>query len=167
LNTLPQPVSGARESALPALLRFLNTLKMARLRGMMVPAMRQLSLSLIALLVLSACSGTRNTGDTPLPPEKEKLIDALTLFVEAVQGDRFDKALGYLAPEEKAKMTDASGQVPAPVQKQLKALRLSTLASKTGVQLEKGKLTGIFAWLPNIDHLAPNEPPRESAPRIQ
>ena len=103
-----------------------------------------------------------------MAPEKEKLIDALTLFVEAVQGDRFDKALGYLTLDEKAKMTDATGQVPSPVQKQLKALRLSTLASKAGVHLEKGKLSGIYAWLPNIDRIAPNEPPRDSAsPLIQ
>ncbi len=128
-------------------------------------AMRFLRSCFASILILSACSGNRN-GDARLTPAKEKLIDALTLFVEAVQGDRFDKALGYLTLDEKAKMTDASGQVPPSVQKQLKALRLSTLASKAGVQLEKGKLTGIYAWLPNIDRIAPNGPPRDLGPPL-
>jgi hypothetical protein len=123
---------------------------------------------LMAALLLLACSGTRQDEGARLDPEKEKLIDALTLFVESVQGERFDKALGYLTLEEKSKMTDAGGQVPPPVQKQLKALRLSTLASKSGVRLERGKLTGIYAWLPNIDRSAPNGAPRDSvAPLIQ
>lgn len=108
-------------------------------------------------MMLISCAGSGRDDGSRLEPGKEKLIDALTLFVEAVQGDRFEKALGYLTLEEKSKMTDASGQVPAPVQKQLKALRLSTLASKAGVHLERGKLTGIHTWLPNIERSAPGD----------
>ena len=126
--------------------------------------MRRTCLWIASFLLLTACSGNRNGDDARMDPDKEKLIDVLTLFVEAVQGDRFDKALDYLTLDEKAKMIDASGQVPPPVQKQLKAVRLSTLASKPGVRLEKGKLTGICAWLPNIDHSAPSEAPKESPP---
>jgi hypothetical protein len=120
-------------------------------------------------ILLAACAGTREDDGSRIEPRKEKLIDALTLFVEAVQGERFEKALGYLTVEEKSKMTDGSGQVPAPVQKQLKALRLSTLASKAGVHLEKGKLTGIYAWLPNIERTAPGEAPSpdNDAPLLQ
>jgi hypothetical protein len=130
--------------------------------------MQRPKLILALALILAACSGTRNAEEGPrLEPDKEKLIDALTLFVESVQGDRFEKAMGYLTLEEKSKMTDGSGQVPPPVQRQLKALRLSTLAAKAGVRLEKGKLTGIYAWLPNIDPSAPSEPRRESPPLIQ
>jgi hypothetical protein len=130
--------------------------------------MSRLRLILASALFLAACSGTRDAERGPrLEPDKEKLIDALTLFVESVQGDRFEKAMGYLTPEEKSKMTDASGQVPPPVQRQLKALRLSTLAAKAGVRLEKGKLTGIYAWLPNIDHGEPSEPRKEPPPPIQ
>ncbi|HKP97707.1 MAG TPA: hypothetical protein VJ385_18340 [Fibrobacteria bacterium] len=131
--------------------------------------MHRLRFWTIALLLLAGCSGTRNAEDgPPLDPDKEKLIDALTLFVEAVQGDRFDKALDYLTPEEKGKMTDGSGQVSPPVQKQLKALRLSTLASKPGVRLEKGKINGIYAWLPNIDRTGPNDASQApSSPLIQ
>jgi hypothetical protein len=129
---------------------------------------RLLSLVLSGMLILS-CAGSREDDGSRIDPGKEKLIDALTLFVEAVQGERFEKALGYLTVEEKSKMTDGSGQVPAPIQKQLKALRLSTLASKAGVHLEKGKLTGIYAWLPNIDRSAPGETPSRDndAPLIQ
>ncbi len=106
-----------------------------------------------AALFLAACGGTRSGEDgARLEPEKEKLIDALTLFVEAVQGDRFDKALGYLAPGERAKMLEGNPALPTPMQRRLKALRLSTLASKPGVHLEKGKLEGIYPWLPNLEH---------------
>jgi hypothetical protein len=125
---------------------------------------------LVPMIVLLACSGTRLDDGSRIDPDKEKLIDALTVFVEAVQGDRFEKAMGYLTLEEKAKMTEGTGQVSPPVQKQLKALRLSTLASKPGVHLEKGKLAGIYAWLPNIERSVPGEapPPRDSvAPLIQ
>ena len=97
-----------------------------------------------------------------MEPDKEKLIDALTLFVEAVQGDRFDKAMGFLTLEEKTKMTEGTGVVAPPVQRQLKALRLSTLASKSGVRLDRGKLEGIYVWLPNLGH-TPADAPRDSA----
>ncbi len=115
----------------------------------------------IALVILS-CSGTRSgEEDARLEPDKEKLINVLTLFVEAVQGDRFDMAMGYLTPEEKSRMTEGSGVVTPPVQRQLKALRLSTLASKSGVRLDKGKLEGVYAWLPNLGR-TPAEPARDS-----
>ena len=133
-----------------------------------VTMLRFLSIILSGILLVS-CAGTREDDGSRIEPGKEKLIDALTLFVEAVQGERFEKALGYLTVEEKSKMTDGSGQVPAPVQKQLKALRLSTLASKAGVHLDKGKLTGIYAWLPNIERSAPGGTPSRDndAPLIQ
>jgi hypothetical protein len=131
--------------------------------------MPRMLLRILSCLLLMSCAGSREDDGSRIDPGKEKLIDALTLFVEAVQGERFEKALGYLTAEEKSKMTDGSGQVPAPVQKQLKALRLSTLASKSGVHLEKGKLTGIYGWLPNIERSAPGEsPPQDNdAPLIQ
>ncbi len=121
-------------------------------------------------MIFLACSGTRSDEGSRLDPDLEKVIDVLTLFVESVQGDRFDKAMGYLTVEEKGKMIDASGQVPPPVQKQLKALRLSTLANKAGVRLERGKLTGIHPWLPKIEHStggSANGPMNDSPPLIQ
>ncbi|GEM_PF-1791639 len=132
-------------------------------------AMRRFGSWIGAALLLLACSGNRQDEGARLDPEKEKLIDALTLFVEAVQGDRYEKALSYLTVEEKGKMTDNSGLIPPLIQKKLKALRLSTLANKSGVRLEKGKLSGIFAWLPNLERTAPGEasPPDNSVPLIQ
>lgn len=131
--------------------------------------MSRMLLPFLSCLLLLSCAGSREEDGSRIEPGKEKLIDALTLFVEAVQGERFEMALGYLTMEEKSKMTDGSGQVTAPIQKQLKALRLSTLASKAGVHLEKGKLAGIYAWLPNIERSAPGEPPthENDAPLIQ
>lgn len=113
-----------------------------------------------------ACSGTKGGEEgAKLAPDKEKLIDVLTMFVEAVQGDRFDKAMGYLTPSEKSLMTGGTGVVSTPVQRQLKALRLSTLASKSGVRLERGLLEGIHPWLPNLGH-SPGEPVRDSLPPL-
>lgn len=126
---------------------------------------RMLAVSVI--LGLGACSPSGSAGRAAgTDKEKERLIDALTLFVESVQGDRFEKAMGFLTPEEKSKMTDASGQVPPAVQKQLKALRLSTLASKQGVVLEKGKLAGIHPWLPNLEHSARDTDGLDSLPPL-
>jgi hypothetical protein len=131
--------------------------------------MRTLTHWTLALLLVSACSGNRKDEGAALAPEKERLIDALTLFVEAVQGDRYTKALDYLTVEERSKMTDGSGLVSTTVQKKLRALRLSTLASKPGVHLEKGKLAGIHAWLPNIERSSPGDaaPSDSSSPLIQ
>lgn len=108
---------------------------------------------LLTALLIVACSGTRQDDNSGLSRDQEKLINALTLFVESVQGDRFEKAVSFLTVEEKNKMTGIEGKVPPAVQKRLKALRLSTLATKAGVRLEKGKLEGIYAWLPNIDRM--------------
>lgn len=108
---------------------------------------------LIGSLLLAACGGTRSGEEGGrLEPDMEKLIDVLTLFVEAVQGDRFDKAMAYLSPAERSKMLEGNPAVAPPMQRRLKALRLSTLASKPGVHLEKGKLEGIYPWLPNLEH---------------
>jgi hypothetical protein len=104
-------------------------------------------------MLLAACGGPRTGGDdSRIEPGKEKLIDALTLFVEAVQGDRFDQAMAYLTPGEQASMLEGNGSVTPAIQRRLKALRLSTLASKPGVRLARGKLEGIYPWLPNVEH---------------
>jgi len=124
-------------------------------------------LAIAALLGLGACGSSGQSGRSGASDsDKEKLIEALTLFVESVQGERFEKAMGFLTPEEKEKMTDPSGQVPPAVQKQLKALRLSTLASKRGVILEKGKLAGIHPWLPNLEHTAQSAEGLDSLPPL-
>jgi hypothetical protein len=130
---------------------------------------RLIGIFALALLVLTACSGSKRDSDgARVDPDKDKLIGVLTLFVEAVQGDRFEKAFGYLTPGERAKMTDASGQPSPMVRRQLKALRLSTLAQKSGVRLQKGKLEGIFEWLPIINPLPASSSSSDSvAPLVQ
>jgi hypothetical protein len=122
---------------------------------------------LAAVLLLAACGTTRpGEEDARIEPDKEKLIDQLTLFVEAVQGDRFDQAMGFLTPAEQEKMREGNGAVAPAVQRRLKALRLSTLASKPGVRLAHGKLEGIYPWLPVVDHAPSPSPARDLPPPL-
>lgn len=114
----------------------------------------------LVILGLTACGGSK-PGEDAIDPDKEDLIDALTLFVEAVQADRFEKAFEYLTPDEKRRMLDAGDQPSADIKRRLKALRLSTLAQKTSVRLQGGKVEGIFEQLPTLGPLP--EPPKEGA----
>ncbi|HLP40099.1 MAG TPA: hypothetical protein VK465_01215, partial [Fibrobacteria bacterium] len=82
--------------------------------------------------------------------DKAYLINALTLFVEAVQADRFEKAFGYLTPAERSRMLDSGSEASADIRRRLKALRLSTLAQKTTVRLQDGLLEGIHDQLPDL-----------------
>jgi len=130
--------------------------------------MRIRLIGFLFLLVLSGCSGTKHDADgTPVNKDKEKLIEVLTLFVEAVQGDRFDLAFKYLAPSEMAKMVEANGQPSLLTQRRLKAVRLSTLAKKSGVELDKGKLQGIYEWLPVMSEGPADKPKDLDAPVVQ
>jgi hypothetical protein len=115
------------------------------------------------LLLLCACSGSKSaTGDR----SKDRLIDALTLFVEAVQEEQYERAFSFLTPEEKRKMMDSAS--PSQTKRRLKALRLSTLANKSGVRLSDGKLEGIYDQLPMIgDSPQTNREPRQEAPLLQ
>jgi hypothetical protein len=108
---------------------------------------------LAVAVLLAGCGGSRPGGDDGrIEPGKEKLIDALTLFVEALQGERYDLAMAYLTPAERAQMLEGNGSVTPAIQRRLRALRLSTLANKPGVRLSRGKLEGIYPWLPNVEH---------------
>jgi hypothetical protein len=129
---------------------------------------RQLANFAIASLLIWACAGSKREDDgTRVPRDKEKLLETLTLFVEAVQGDRFEKAFQYLTPAERAKMTDSTSQAPSVIRRQLKALRLSTLAQKPGVRLDNDKLEGIYEWLPQIVAPATEVMPDSGGPLIQ
>lgn len=130
--------------------------------------MKILLTSFLTLALLLGCGGTKKDADgTPVNKDKEKLIEVLTLFVEAVQGDRFDLAFTFLSPTESAKMVEANGQPSMLTQRRLKAVRLSTLAQKSGVELNKGKLQGIYEWLPVISESAPEKPQDLDAPVVQ
>lgn len=100
-------------------------------------------------LVLAACGGSR-PGDEAIDPDKADLINALTLFVEAVQADRFEKAFGYLTPAERSRMQDSGSEASADIRRRLKTLRLSTLAQRTTVRLQNGLLEGIHDQLPDL-----------------
>lgn len=121
----------------------------------------------LAILGLAACGGTR-PGEDAIDPDKAELIDALTLFVEAVQADRFERALEYLTPDERRRMLDAGSQPSPDIKRRLKALRLSTLAQKPSVRLQGGKVEGIYDQLPSLGPLpeAAKDGTSERAPEV-
>jgi hypothetical protein len=110
--------------------------------------------------LLAGCA----SGPRDIDPAKEKLIDKLTLFIEAVQTDKFEQAFTYLTPSEKAKMAAPGGDVNPMVRRQLKAVRLSTLAQKPTVRLVMGKLEGICEQLPMMDNAG--EAPAKRGPDV-
>ena len=112
-----------------------------------------------------ACGGSKPEEDG-IDPDKMDLLDALTLFVEAVQAERFDKAMAMLTPEERSRMLDMGGQPSPDIKRRLKALRLSTLAQKAAVRLEDGKVSGIYAQLPDLGPLPEAGHVQERGPEV-
>ncbi len=129
---------------------------------------RSLTLILLLTIMLAACAGSKREDDgTRVKPEKARLIEILTLFVEAVQEDRFDKAFNFLTPEEQSKMTEGSGKMSLATCRRLKAMRLSTIAQKMGVHLENDKLSGLYQWLPNLEATPAPVPVAQDLPLLQ
>lgn len=127
-----------------------------------------LALFTIFSLMLFGCAGSKREDDgTRVKPEKVRLIEVLTLFVEAVQEDRFDKAFNFLTPEEQNKMTEGSGKMSPVTCRRLKAMRLSTIAQKMGVRLENDKLSGLYQWLPNLEATPAPVPVAQDLPLLQ
>lgn len=106
---------------------------------------------------MAACGGSR-PKDEAIDPDKAELIDVLTLFVEAVQADRFDRAFSYLTSSEKARMLESGPEASPEVKRRLKALRLSTLAQNATVRLEGGRVEGIYDQLPSLGPVPPENP---------
>jgi hypothetical protein len=118
------------------------------------------------LACLTACGGSR-PGEEAIDPDKAELIDVLTLFVESVQADRFDKAFSYLTSSEKARMLESGAEASPEVKRRLKALRLSTLAQKPTVRLQGGKVEGIYEQLPSLGPLPAGDPGAARGDRSQ
>lgn len=113
----------------------------------------------IAVLVLGACSP--RPSESGKTPSSANIIDVLTLFAESVQGDRFEHAMKFLSVSERARFQEAGGPTSPYIQRQLKALRLSTLAKRPTVQLDKnGLLEGIYDQLPELPYTS--ETPKDS-----
>lgn len=104
--------------------------------------LRGLGLSL--LLVLCQCASRQSTEEKAA----EKLLDRLTLFVEAVQADQWDRALNAVSAVEKRALLGDGASLSEPTKIKLKALKLSTLAHRGKVYLVKDKLEGIHQVLP-------------------
>ena len=96
-------------------------------------------------------------------PRSDLLLDSLTSFAQSIQEDRFEKALQCLSPSERAKFEAAGGAQNPVLQRRMKSLRLSTLARRPSVRLEKEGLEGIFEELPDLPNLPPDSDP-SSAP---
>lgn len=105
------------------------------------------TLALASAFWLSACSSTRK--DPNQPAGSTDILDLLTGFGESISKRDYNKAVGYLVPEERAQLTDSRGQVPEDKQKALSNLRLARLIRMPGVRVENGYLAGIYNLLPN------------------
>jgi hypothetical protein len=114
-------------------------------------------------LLWAGCSGSKSVSGNP---SKDQVINALTLFVEAVQESRFDKAFSYLTTEERRRMNELASQDRSVLERRLRALRLSTLANRPTVKLMNGKLEGIYEQLPNLGDGPGSEANRETAPEV-
>jgi hypothetical protein len=111
----------------------------------------------IFCIFAAALLGASCASHNPAPEQKvdksdrDKLLDGLTLFVEAVQGDRIDKAMQYLDPTERYKFESMGGAQNPLLLRRLKAVRLSTLAHRPTVRMGPQGLAGIFDELPSLN----------------
>jgi hypothetical protein len=104
------------------------------------------SLTAATFCLLMACSSSRKESN--VPQGSNDILDLLTGFGESVSKRDYNKAVGYLVPEERAQLTDSRGQVPEDKQKALSSLRLARLIRMPGVRVENGYLAGIYNVLP-------------------
>jgi hypothetical protein len=111
------------------------------------------SLTAAAFCLLTACSSSRK--DPNVPQGSTDILDLLTGFGESVSKRDYNKAVGYLVPEERAQLTDSRGQVPEDKQKALSSLRLARLIRMPGVRVENGYLAGIYNILPLNEGVRP------------
>jgi hypothetical protein len=118
---------------------------------------------LFAMAFVAACSSNSNRGGVEGKPRSELLLDSLTSFAQSIQEDRFEKAMQCLSPSERLKFQAAGGTQDPILQRRMKALRLSTLARRPTVKLERGGLVGIFEELPALPSDSP-PPTREEPP---
>ena len=100
-----------------------------------------------AVGLLMACSSTKQ--DVAQAPRSDDLLELLTGFGESLSKRNYSKAVDYMVPEEKALMMEG-GSVPTEKQRQLLALRLSTLIRHPSIRVENGHIAGIYSVLPNI-----------------
>lgn len=101
-----------------------------------------------AVGLLMACSSTKKevVGQAP---RSDDLLELLTGFGESLSKRNYTTAVDYMVPEEKALMMEG-GSVPTEKQRQLLALRLSTLARHPSIRVENGHIAGIYSVLPNL-----------------
>lgn len=96
-----------------------------------------------------ACSSTKK--DVGQAPRSDDLLELLTGFGESLSKRNYSKAVDFMVPEEKALMMEG-GSVPTEKQRQLLALRLSTLIRHPSIRVENGHIAGIYSALPNLRH---------------
>lgn len=113
-----------------------------------VPSNVSRALACLAILLsMVACSSNKPKADS-----REVLLERLTDFAVAVNGDQYDKALDLLTTTERGQMTGADGKISSEMQKRLKALRLPKLLKTPSVRLVEGKLEGVYAILPMVEN---------------
>jgi uncharacterized protein YcfL len=116
----------------------------------------------IAISVFLGCGSSRSHAEK----EKEILLDKLTLLVESIQADEWDKTLAMLGESDKQALVGSGQQIPVTIKSKLKSLKLSTLAHHGQVQVQKGKLVGIVQALP-LDTVTPKMDTIQEVPSFQ
>jgi hypothetical protein len=117
-----------------------------------------LALSLIVVslgLLGTGCSTTKKDPNQPQP--SDDILELLTGFGESISQRDYQRAVGYLTPEDRSLILNANGKVPEDKQRALSALPLQRLIRSQGVRVEGGYLAGIYDRLPvlrPIDELA-------------
>ncbi len=95
----------------------------------------------------SACSnGPLHFSD----PNTERL-DALTALTVALSKRDFKAASSLMDPVDLKKMSDESGGIQLQYQDRLRAMRMTTLMNNPLINVEKGKVRGVFDILPVLN----------------
>ncbi len=100
--------------------------------------------ALVSACLFMQCGASKSTTSR----DEDRLLDKLTLFVEAVQSDQWNTALELLSTKEKAKILGQDNKLSDVTKARLKAVRLSTAAHQGRVFIVKNHLEGISDILP-------------------
>ena len=111
--------------------------------------MPRILLFLLLTTLIISCSSSRRANEVP---KSDDLLELLTGFGEAISQRNFQKAVQFLTEEERYRITGGQKEVPEEMQQRLMALPLQKLIRKSSIRVEDGRIAGIYAILPSLEH---------------